>query len=121
VGDLTDDQGALLHQALRELERELAGVEHASAESTSPVDLEEPIGRISRIDAIQQQRMASANRASIQRRLQQVRAALRRFDQGEYGTCVGCGEDVGYPRLEARPEAPFCIACQGTRERRDKR
>lgn len=116
---LTEDQCASLRRALEALDRELRSVHETSADGAATVDLEQPIGRVSRIDAIQQQRMVQANRASVQLRHQQVRAALRRFDEDEYGVCVTCGEDVGYRRLEAQPEAPFCISCQGQRERRN--
>ena len=115
---LTDEQRASLRLALVALERELGSMYEVSADGAAPVDLDEPIGRISRVGAIQQQRMVQANRAAMRRRLQQVRAALRRFREDEYGVCVNCGEDVGLRRLEAQPEAPFCIACQSARERR---
>ena len=115
---LSDEQRTSLRSSLVALERELESVHEASAAAAAPVDLDEPIGRVSRMDAIQQQRMLQANRAAMQLRLQQVRAALRRLEEDEYGVCVSCGEDVGFRRLEARPEAPFCIACQSERERR---
>ena len=44
--------------------------------------------------------------------------ALARIADGEYGACLSCEEPVGYARLKARPETPFCIACQARRERR---
>lgn len=115
---LTDSQRGSLRRALEALDRELQTAHESSADGAAPVDLDEPIGRISRIDAIAQQRMVQANRASAQQRQQQVRAALRRFDEDEYGVCVTCGEEVGFRRLEAQPEALFCIACQSERERR---
>lgn len=115
---LTDDQRTSLRLALVALERELGSVHQASADGAAPVDLDEPIGRVSRIGAIEQQSMVQANRAATQLRLQRVGAALRRLEEGAYGECVTCGEDVGFRRLEAQPEAPFCIACQGARERR---
>ena len=118
MGPLTEKQRVALRGALETLERELASVNESSAKGAAPVDLEEPIGRISRMDAIQQQRMVQANRASLQRRQQQVRAALLRFEENEYGICVTCGEEVGFRRLEAKPEAPFCISCQAEREQR---
>ncbi|MBW2268060.1 MAG: TraR/DksA family transcriptional regulator [Deltaproteobacteria bacterium] len=115
---LTDEQRACLRLSLVALERELERVHEASADGAAPVELDQPIGRISRMDAIQQQRMLQANRAAMQRRLQLARAALRRFDEDEYGGCVACGEDVGFRRLEAQPEAPLCIACQSRSEQR---
>jgi len=118
VDALTEAQRESLRGTLETLERQLDAAHETAAESAGPVDLEEPIGRVSRIDAIAQQSMVQANRASVQRRLQQVRSALRRLDEGEYGLCAACGEEVGFRRLEAQPEAPLCITCQSQRERR---
>ena len=118
MGALTDEQLESLRLSLLALEREIGSVHASSADGAAPVDLDEPIGRISRMDALQQQSMVQASRAALELRLQQVRAALRRFDEDEYGVCVTCGEAVGIRRLEAQPEAPFCITCQSARERR---
>ncbi|MTV40884.1 TraR/DksA family transcriptional regulator [Duganella radicis] len=52
------------------------------------------------------------------RQLDIVRHALARFDQQSYGLCESCGEAIGYSRLNARPEARFCINCQTRLERR---
>lgn len=43
--------------------------------------------------------------------------ALHRIDLGTYGTCVDCGARVPEGRLEAKPEAARCVACQGKRDR----
>jgi len=114
--ELTGAQREALHGRLLELRRELAEHLESSAGGAAPVDLDEPIGRVSRIDAIQQQSMVRSNRESMRRRLQQVEAALRRFGEDEYGLCAGCGEHVGFPRLEVQPETPLCIGCQSGRE-----
>ena len=117
---LSDEERARLHAALLALEEELAALSESRSgrDAARPVDLDDPIGRVSRIDAIQQQQMQQANRAALVRRLQAVRAALARFAEDRYGDCVGCGEPVGLARLEARPESPFCIRCQNRREAR---
>ncbi len=41
-----------------------------------------------------------------------VEGALKRLDEGGYGTCVSCGKEIGGPRLEAVPWARYCIKCQ---------
>src|SRR6201994_2421228 len=41
-----------------------------------------------------------------------VRAALHRIDEGTYGVCLHCEEDISPKRLAAVPWTPFCIACQ---------
>ena len=107
-----------LHRELEALERELQASLDGSADAARPVELDQPaVGRVSRIDAIQQQKMIEANRAAARSRLDLVRSALRRFEAGEYGECLACGEPVGFARLKARPESLFCIDCQTARER----
>jgi RNA polymerase-binding protein DksA len=41
-----------------------------------------------------------------------IDAALKRIDEGTYGTCVSCGEQIRYERLEATPWAALCIDCK---------
>jgi DnaK suppressor protein len=103
-------------QALEKLLGELTELVDATAEAVKPVDLGEPIGRISRVDAMQQQGMAAENRRAAQLRRRQVEAALERIEAGEYGECLGCGEQIEAGRLGAKPEAAFCLECQTRRE-----
>jgi DnaK suppressor protein len=49
--------------------------------------------------------------------LAEVLDALSRIDAGKYGTCADCGKPVPEGRLEAKPEAARCVACQGKRDR----
>nr|WP_315259978.1 TraR/DksA family transcriptional regulator [uncultured Duganella sp.] len=46
------------------------------------------------------------------RQLAHVRRALAKFDDQSYGWCEHCGAAIGYSRLNAHPEARFCIRCQ---------
>ncbi len=57
--------------------------------------------------------------AAKQRRLL-VLDALSRLDSGSYGSCVDCGKPVPEGRLEAKPEAARCLACQSKRDGRDR-
>jgi RNA polymerase-binding protein DksA len=41
-----------------------------------------------------------------------IDAALKRIDEGTYGTCVNCGSQIRYERLEATPWAALCIDCK---------
>jgi DnaK suppressor protein len=49
--------------------------------------------------------------------LRSVKHALAKFADGSYGVCESCGEPIGMSRLDARPEARFCIACQTKMEK----
>ena len=97
----------------RELE---ALVDHAEG-NTRPVTLDQQsVGRVSRIDAIQQQQMAIANRQQASTHLRKLEQALRRIENGDYGACLECGETIALARLEAQPMAELCIDCQQARE-----
>jgi DnaK suppressor protein len=54
---------------------------------------------------------------SAQRQRGKVEAALRRMKEGTYGQCVDCSKPVPEGRLEARPEASRCVACQAKHDR----
>ena len=49
--------------------------------------------------------------------LRNVRAALRRIDDGSYGVCLHCEEDISPKRLNAVPWTPYCIQCQEAADR----
>ena len=51
--------------------------------------------------------------------LREVREALNRIQQGSYGTCLNCDEEIGVRRLKAVPWTPLCIACQERDDRRE--
>ena len=52
--------------------------------------------------------------------MNKVEEALDRIDEGSYGICEGCGEDIAVKRLEARPVAKYCIECKTQQEQREK-
>jgi DnaK suppressor protein len=49
--------------------------------------------------------------------LRNVRAALQRIEDGSYGICLHCEEEISQKRLEAVPWAPYCIRCQEIADR----
>lgn len=116
MSELGDEQMAELRADLESLRVELRSFLDASAAGGRPVGLDEPIGRLSRMDALQQQSMTRANRAAAEQRLQRVDSALQRLAAEGYGSCLRCEEPVGFKRLKVQPEAVLCIACQTGRE-----
>jgi DnaK suppressor protein len=82
-------------------------------ESGKPVELDQSkVGRLSRMDAMQQQAMAAGLRERSLLKKRRLDAALARIDAGSFGTCCKCGEDVAVARLLADPGTPFCAICQ---------
>lgn len=81
-----------------------------SARSVVELD-QQAVGRLSRMDAIQQQSMALATERNRQSEERKIRAALKRMEEGEYGYCTECGEEIPPDRLKADPTMPRCLSC----------
>ncbi len=74
---------------------------------------DEDLGR-SDEDNIQDNANLTNKRATeeiLEKRLQDIRKALERIDQDEYGMCEECGEEIPTERLEYNPSASVCVAC----------
>ncbi|NIQ95787.1 MAG: TraR/DksA family transcriptional regulator [Desulfuromonadales bacterium] len=117
MNELQDDQIEELREDLLALREQLEKLLQSTQESSRPVDLNEPIGRVTRIDAIQQQSMAQAGRRAQELQLSRVKAALAAMASGDYGLCRRCEEPIAYTRLKVSPESPFCVDCQGNIEK----
>lgn len=62
-----------------------------------------------------------ATRELLVERVYRLQAALDRLRDGEYGTCVECGEAIAQARLRAMPEVQTCVRCQDRLERMGRR
>ena len=52
--------------------------------------------------------------------LDKITKALTKIDDGSFGVCEECGEEISVKRLEARPETTLCIRCKEDQERMEK-
>ncbi len=95
--------------ALRETLSDLAGT---NALDRAVVELDQQsVGRLSRMDAMQQQAIAEETNRRRTLELRKIEAALVRLDQDEYGYCVKCGEEIAPKRLDLDPTAALCAEC----------
>ena len=98
----------LIHDRLAALEREnQRGLE---GQSTVMLD-QQAVGRLSRMDALQFQAMAKANQVRRNATEKALHAALQRIEEGEFGYCEDCGEEIARKRLEFDPSVLRCISC----------
>jgi DnaK suppressor protein len=99
------------------LQAELEELE--SRQSRIAEDLAEPLNPDSSEQAVEMEDDASleGQGALIAKEIASVKRALARIEDGNYGECVRCGEDIAPARLEARPEAALCIDCARSNER----
>ncbi|HYJ81200.1 MAG TPA: TraR/DksA C4-type zinc finger protein [Longimicrobiaceae bacterium] len=104
-----------LEQIRAELLRTLGKLERSlkiSGENGRARDLEQDtVGRLSRIDAIQNQGFMQNLEERERVQLRQVVDALRRMEEGSYGACTACGGAIPYERLIIFPETLACTAC----------
>jgi DnaK suppressor protein len=111
-----------LHQFQERLEERLAQLQSerdAQRKESAPVELDQTkVGRLSRMDAMQQQAMAQATAQRAEVELQRVRMALSRLRGGEYGYCVKCEEDIAEGRLRVDPATLVCIDCARSAEKK---
>ena len=93
-----------LQAQLAELEDRLSRIER---------DLSEPPDADSSERAVQMEddEALEGQAAVVSNEIAAVRRALERIEEGSYGECVRCGNDIAAGRLEARPEAALCIDC----------
>jgi len=84
----------------------------ANADSRDTVELQQDsVGRLSRMDAMQQQAMAQATERRRATEGLRIKAALQRIDEGEWGYCVSCGSAIAEARLRHDLSIPTCINC----------
>ena len=92
--------------------QELEDLSDLAAEARDPVELDQQsVGRLSRMDAMQQQAMNQATEQKRKRDLVRIEAAQRRLRDDEYGYCEECGEEIPDGRLAIDPMAEFCVNC----------
>ena len=109
------DLQKLIDRLLPKMHAELAALKASSAHTSAdrkPVELDQQsVGRLSRMDAMQQQAMAAAQEARRHGRARALDAAIARAASGDFGWCADCGEFIGEKRLELDPTIMKCRDC----------
>jgi DnaK suppressor protein len=104
-----------LEEICGELDRSITVLKGAGGQVQSPGDYpQDPADAGANLSETER---SEAVLAVARKQRSDVLAALHRIDLGTYGTCVDCGRMVPEGRLEAKPEAARCVACQGKRDR----
>lgn len=110
TGSQRDD--AAVEARLRARRAELVEARAAHEDDRRPVQLDQTgVGRLSRMEALQDQAMAIELERRREVELARVDAALERLAEGEYGCCVTCGGAIEPRRLEFDPATPLCLGC----------
>lgn len=112
---LSEDQIAELTSELDRVLKKLEKSMRTTEDAMRPVELDQTaVGRLSRIDSLQNQGLTRNLQEREQAKLGQVMTAFQRMEEGRYGVCVECGGDIPFDRLQVFPETPTCTACSPT-------
>ena len=103
---------ALIRERLKALEQD--DVLGRDGQAVVTLD-QQSVGRLSRMDALQAQAMAKATQGRRDAQRRALIAALERLEQGEFGYCDACGDEIGAARLQLDPTAMRCISCASGR------
>ena len=98
----------VLTQMRREVMREVSGNSQAAREMAQG-----DVPDIGDMSSATYERDVLLNLNEVQRqKIRDIDAALDRLAQGEYGICLGCGEDIPAKRMEVRPFSRYCVECK---------
>lgn len=115
---MKDSDQVRFKRQLIELRDELLRTEQAGSEDINPVELDQSrVGRLSRMDALQVQAMSLDAERRRRLTIQRAEVALTRIENGEYGFCLRCEEEINLKRLELDPTAPLCVDCANKEEK----
>lgn len=96
-----------IERKIAKAEREIKELE----ELTRPIEPENAIGRVSRMDAINNKSVNEAALAQTRQKLQKLQKAMTNIDKPEFGSCYKCGEPIPMGRLVVMPESTLCTKC----------
>ena len=96
-----------LEESLFEIEQYLEKTKE-SAEAVSP---DKSLGRLTRMEAMQDQQLMLEARRRKKMQKVAVQSALQRIENGQFGTCIFCGNLIPEERLEVAPESSSCVDC----------
>ncbi|MFC1664250.1 TraR/DksA family transcriptional regulator [Pseudomonadota bacterium] len=100
------------------LKKEIVDIGQIGIAAARTVELDQTrVGRLSRMDALQGQAMSQEANRRRQAQLKNIDAAIIRIEQGEYGYCLDCGDEIAAKRLEFDPATPLCINCASNAEK----
>ena len=82
-------------------------------EVIKPIPLDASIGRISRMDAINNRTINESSLREKKKILQRLEKALERSGDKDFGNCQKCGNEIPFGRLEYMPHVTRCVDCVG--------
>ena len=102
---------SIYKQKLESMLLEIGEYLSKTEESAAAVEPDKGLGRLSRMEAMQDQQMVLELRRRKKRQLLEVKNAISRIEQNLFGKCVFCGKKISSERLNVFPEVQSCVNC----------
>ena len=97
----------LLDREIRKTEQIIA----AYKESSGPIAPDNAIGRVSRMDAINNKTIVDAALRNAEEKLLKLQHMRDNLESPDFGNCARCGNKIPTGRLILKPESPYCVRC----------
>lgn len=94
------DEVAVTEQKIRQLK-----------EQSQPISPENSLGRISRMDAINNKSIVEASLREAEQKMMRLKVALEKIDHPDFGICIRCKQPIPEGRLMLMPQAAKCVHC----------
>lgn len=108
---MTRDEKDELKQKLKQTLTETLEKIEELKELTKPIAPENAIGRVSRMDAINNKSVNEATLRNTEAKLTKLEIALSKVDDDGFGDCIRCGKPIPAGRLMLMPESDKCVRC----------
>lgn len=108
---MTQEQHSALIQIIKDRLRSTREEISELQDLTKPIPLDSSIGRVSRMDAINNKTINEASLREKKKLLSRLEKALDRSGEKDFGRCVKCGNDIAFGRLEYMPHTTRCVSC----------
>ena len=108
---MNESEKARFRDKLKTLLSEIEEYLEKSKDSAEAVSPDKGLGRLSRMEAMQDQQMVLELRRRRKRRKLEVINALTRLENDKFGRCIFCGGEISQNRLDAFPEVQTCVSC----------
>ncbi|WP_299337829.1 TraR/DksA C4-type zinc finger protein [uncultured Psychroserpens sp.] len=104
------DKSQVKQTILDEISKTEASIEHYK-DLTKPISPSDAIGRVSRMDAINNKSVNEASLRQAEQKLINLNRVLSKIDDDDFGICLKCKQSIPIGRILIRPQSLLCVNC----------
>lgn len=108
---MNTEQKTLLKNSIARKIKSLGREIEELKEVTKPVAPENAIGRLSRMEAINNKSVAEASLRNCEDKLKRLKRSAQQIDRPDFGLCLKCKQPIQFQRLKLMPESERCVSC----------